>query len=113
MSTSKSASHPKARRSFYSMIRRIRRRLIQNLLRRTSKLHPLALESQVSDPRYIFFTISMVIRKEQRKVLNFTKLRTLDRYVLDVRGAGQMEFLDRLEVRGSREIEVIAVDEDL
>ena len=112
-SASKSASHPKTSSSLDSMIRRIRCRLIQYLLWRASKLHPLALESQVSDPRNILLAISMVIGKEQCEVLNFAELRTLDRNILDVRGPGEMKLLYRCQVGGGREIEVIAVDEYL
>lgn len=84
MSTTEPASHLQARRALNSMVRWVRSCLIKYFLRCSSQLHPLSLQSQISNSRDILLAISVVVCEKECNVLDLAKQGTLYRYVLDV-----------------------------
>lgn len=109
MSTaSKTTFHLIDIRTLHRMIGRIRRRLIQNIRRRFSQLHPISLKSQITHPRNI---VSIIILHKQRQTLHLSKQGSLNLYILDFRGLGEVELLGRRQVCCGGEINVVAVDE--
>jgi len=109
MTTPKTAPHLIHIRALQRMIRRVCSSLIENIGRGQSQLHPVSLEPQITDPRYI---ISVIILHKQRQALHLAKESSLDRDILDFRGLGKAKFLSGSEIVGSGEINIVAIYKD-
>lgn len=96
------------------MIPRIRRRLIENITRRPSQLHPqLPLKPNITESSNIILPIREVIDKKQRHPSNRAKPRPLDGNLLDLGCLRQLKGLRGFHLLGDGEVDVVAVDDDL
>lgn len=104
--------HPIDTRSLQLMISRIRRRLIDNLLGRPPKRHPLPLEPQVRHPRDVLLAAREIVLEEEGQPLHGAELGPLDGELLHLGGLREVKGLCGLGLFRRGEVEV-EVGEDL
>lgn len=95
------------------MIPRIRRRLIQNILRGPPQRRPLAAEAEVRNPRNVFVTVAKVIGEEEGQAAHGVEARAPHGEFLDLRGLAELKGLGRRGVVGRGEVDVVPVEEDV
>lgn len=94
------------------MITRVRRGLIQDVRRGAPELHPLPSKTHVAQPRDVLVAIAKVVREEERQPPYSAELGPLDRELLHLGRARQLEGLRALALLGGAEVDVVAVDDD-
>ena len=94
------------------MILRISRRLIQEIHRLATQLHPLAFKPNVAYPRLVLFTLAPIVLEKQVQRSYRIEERAFDGDFLDVVALCELEYLGWWEIGGSAEVEVVAVDEE-
>lgn len=110
------------------MVVRVGRSLVEDIRRRATQLHPLALEAQVAQPRNLlllltFVTIvvvtvttttnTKVVLEEQRHPLHLAEEGPLDGQLLHLGRLRQLEGLRRRQLLRRLEVHVLPVDEHL
>lgn len=78
------------------MISRVRSSLVDDIRRRSAKLSPFALETDVRDTGHILITIAKVVRKEEHQPLHFSKQGSLHGNLLQLTCLGELESLNRV-----------------
>jgi len=94
------------------VITRIRRRLVQNIRRRATKLHPLPPKAYIPQPRDVLVAVAKVVRKEQTQPSHGAELGPFYVELLHFGRLRQLKRLRPLALLRDAEVDIVAVDDD-
>ena len=100
-----------SRREF--MILRVGRRLVEKIDRLTAQPHPLAFEPDITDLRLLFVAVTPVVFEKQIQRARRVEQSSFDGDFLHFVALGELQRLRGRQIGRGREIESLAVDEEI
>lgn len=91
------------------MILRVRSSLVQEVHRLATELHPLALETNITDCRRVFLALRPVVLEKEIEASGRVENGAFERDFLKFVALRELEGLCGCELRGGAEVEVVAV----